>query len=110
MVLEGQLIAIVLAEYGIAVELCLARDAHIDDLFLVTDVCQKERRAENLSANELAVVDDVRVDVKYLVDVDHVLLLLSLGLHGFLMVFLGRQQRFGLVICHKCVLFIVSLG
>lgn len=76
LVLERQLITIVLAENGIAVKLCLARDAHVDDLLLVTDVCQKECRTKYLSANELAIIDDVRIDVEDLVDVNNVLLLL----------------------------------
>ena len=50
-------------------------------MLLAANVRQEQSRAENFSANELAVVDHVGVDVEDIIDVDDVLRLLRLCLY-----------------------------
>lgn len=61
---EGQLVAVVLTKYLIAAESGLLADGEGEVVRLHGDVRQLERRAEDLAADELPVVDDVRVHVK----------------------------------------------
>ena len=50
-------------------------------MLLAADVRQEQSRAENFSANELAIVDHVGVDVEDIIDVNDILLLLRLSLY-----------------------------
>lgn len=84
LVLERQLVPVVLAEYLIAIKLLEARYLHVDDLLLIADVGQQKSRSKNLTANKLAIINDVRIDVKDLVDVDYIGLLLSFSLNWIL--------------------------
>ena len=70
LVREGQLLTVVRAEDFVAVEVRRARDRQLNGLVLTAQVAEEQRRAENLTADELAVVDDVRIDVDHRVDVD----------------------------------------
>lgn len=78
LVVKRQLVSIVLSKYCITFELSLTRNAHIYDLVFITYVGQKKRRTQNFPTNELAIVDNIRIDVKDLINICHVLLLLSL--------------------------------
>lgn len=92
---ERQLVTVVRAEDIVAGEVRLARDRQLDLLVLAAQVAQKECRAEDLAANELAIVDHVRVHVDDRVDVD---LGSRLGLNNRLDLLLTAvdlsQQRF----------------
>lgn len=109
LIVEWQFVSVVLAEYGIAIELGQTRDAHIDDLILVTGVCQKECRAQNFSANKLTIINDVGVNIKDLIDVSHVLLLLAFSFHFVLMVVVGGEKRFRQAINFLGVFLIVAI-
>ena len=50
-------------------------------MLLAANVRQEQSRAENFSANELAIVDHVGVDVEDIIDVDDILRLLRLCLY-----------------------------
>lgn len=67
---EGQLVTVVRAKDFVTVEVRRARDRQLDGLILAAQVAEEQRRAENLTADELAVVDDIGIDVDHRVDVD----------------------------------------
>lgn len=79
-------------------------------MLLAANIRQEQSRAENFSANELAVVDHVGVDVEDVIDVNDVLRLLRLGLD--LRLERGRrrlQQRLGNFIFCNSIFLIVGL-
>ena len=108
LVLEGQLLSVVLAEDGVAVELVVPRNGHVYDLLLTADVGQQQSRSQYFSANELTVVDDVGVDVEDVVYVYHVLLLLSLGLNLFLVLMSCLQQTLWNLLFLGCLHILLS--
>ena len=59
LVREGQLLTVVWPEDFVAIEVRRARDRQLDGLVFAAQVAEKQRRAENLTADKLAVVDDV---------------------------------------------------
>ena len=64
LVVEGKLVTIVLSEDSVAIESGLTRDVQVDALLFTRQIRQEKRRAEDLTANELTVVDHIRVDIK----------------------------------------------
>ena len=67
---EWKLISIVLTEDFITTVLLLLVQGHGDDLILVADIGKEESWSKDFSANKLAVVDYVWVNLKDFVDVD----------------------------------------
>lgn len=59
LVLERQFLSIVLTKDGITFELLFLGDAHGNYLVFVRDVAELKGRSQDLTANELTVVDDV---------------------------------------------------
>lgn len=91
---ERKLFSIVLAENLITIKRFLFRNLHSNNLILFTNVAQKQSWTKNFSANKLAIIDDIWVNIKNISN--------EFAFRWRLLESLFRlQQRFGLFFKHR---------